>query len=364
MILSITPFGLTTGPWPDAPATEFTIQAESGSIGARGRPGSEPFQAGGRIAAWTGGCFAAVAALAAIRRAPATGRGEHIDFSLQEVTALVTNCYLDLMWGILGRPPIVGSLPNIETPSIEPTARRLRRLHDLHGQQMSDFLLLIERPDLRESGEFDQFAQRLARLDEWEARSSTPTRGRTRRMRSSSWPRCCEFPWLRSCNGQTVLEHEQVKARGSFVEDPSGGFQRPVPPYRIDGRGTAPPRGAAPPTRRARRPDRMAHEPVRPRPGRRPPPAAGRHCASSTRRAWWGGADRDARCSPCSAPTSSHVESVQRIDGRPLGGRHLLRACTKAWWECSFIFLSAQLEQARHDTESLRSRRAWRSSNH
>jgi crotonobetainyl-CoA:carnitine CoA-transferase CaiB-like acyl-CoA transferase len=32
------------------------------------------------------------------------------------------------------------------------------------------------------------------------------------------------------CNGKTVLEQEQLVARGSFVEDPSGGFRRPVPP--------------------------------------------------------------------------------------------------------------------------------------
>lgn len=43
VILSITPFGLT-GPMANRPATDFTIQAESGSIGARGtsRSGALP----------------------------------------------------------------------------------------------------------------------------------------------------------------------------------------------------------------------------------------------------------------------------------------------------------------------------------
>ena len=69
VILSITPYGLT-GPWANRPATEFTIQAESGSIGLRGLMGQEPFQAGGRIGEWAAGTFGAVAALPAVLRAP------------------------------------------------------------------------------------------------------------------------------------------------------------------------------------------------------------------------------------------------------------------------------------------------------
>ena len=45
VVLSITPYG-RTGPWAERQATEFTLQAESGSIGMRGLMGHEPFQAG------------------------------------------------------------------------------------------------------------------------------------------------------------------------------------------------------------------------------------------------------------------------------------------------------------------------------
>ena len=48
VLLSITPFG-RGGPYSQRPATEFTLQAEAGSIGTRGLSGGEPFQAGGRI---------------------------------------------------------------------------------------------------------------------------------------------------------------------------------------------------------------------------------------------------------------------------------------------------------------------------
>jgi len=334
VILSIAPFGLT-GPLAGRPATDFTIQAESGSLGARGRPGCEPYQAGGRIVSWTGGCFAAVAALAAIRHARATGRGEHIDFSLHEVTALVTNCYLDLMWGILGRPPIVGSLPNIETPSVEPTADGFVGFTTYTGQQMSDFLLLIERPDLRESGEFDQFAQRLGRLEEWEAVVHAYTRERSVEE-IIELAQMLRIPVAPVNNGQTVLEHEQLKARGAFVEDPSGGFQRPLPPYRIDGEALAAPQPAP---RLGEHDGRIeAREPVRPRPdGSGRLPLEGVRIIDAT--SWWAGPIATHMFAMLGADVI-HIESTQKIDGsRSLGGT--FSAMQKAWWECSFIFLSA-----------------------
>ena len=92
---------------------------------------------------------------------------------------LVTNCYLDLMWSILGRPPVVGSMPNLETPSIEPTSDGFVGFTTYSAQQMSDFLLMIERDDLRESGEFSQFAQRLGNLEAWEEVVHAYTRAHT-----------------------------------------------------------------------------------------------------------------------------------------------------------------------------------------
>jgi len=70
VLLSITPYGLM-GPWANRRATEFTLQAESGSIGMRGVMGKEPFRAGGRISEWAAGVYGAVAALLAVFRARA-----------------------------------------------------------------------------------------------------------------------------------------------------------------------------------------------------------------------------------------------------------------------------------------------------
>ena len=48
VVVSISPYGLR-GPYADRPATEFTVQADAGSVLYRGRPEREPVQVGGRV---------------------------------------------------------------------------------------------------------------------------------------------------------------------------------------------------------------------------------------------------------------------------------------------------------------------------
>jgi len=332
--LAISPYGLE-GPYAQRPWSEFTIQAECGSLSMRGLAGQEPYQAGGRTTLWIGGVFAAVAALAAVRLASTRGHGELIDFSLQEVMAYGTTNFMDTMWGLLGRPPVTGSVQSTETPSIEPTRDGWVGFNTNSAQQISDFLLLIGRPDLRESGEFDLAGQRSARIAEWEEIVHAYTRARTTAevVEEASLLRIPVAPVL---NGETVPLHEQFVARGVFSQDPSGGFLRPRPPYAIDGAVPLPPR-AAPAT--GEHTDRVeARTPERPEPtGDRTLPLAGLRVFDTT--AWWAGPSASHMLASLGADVI-HVESIQRPDGmRSTGG--MFAGGRDAWWEYSMFFLNA-----------------------
>jgi crotonobetainyl-CoA:carnitine CoA-transferase CaiB-like acyl-CoA transferase len=331
--LSITPFG-RHGPWAERPATEFTLQAESGSIGGRGLAGQEPFQAGGRVTEWLGGTFAAVAALAAVRRAQHTGTGEEIDFSLLEVMTIASSNYLDLTFRLLGVQEHAGSIQSIETPSIEPTRDGFVGFCTNSAQQFSDFLLLIERPDLRDDEVLFNVAGRGARYDEWNAIVRKFTRERTTAeiVEAASLLR---IPVAPVNNGKTVLEHEQLVAREAFIRAPDGGFRQPAPPYRIDGERPSV-------TRRAPRVgednDRIESR-SRPQPRSADAsglPLSGLRIVDFT--SWWAGPSATHMLA-CLGADVIHVESVGRIDGmRTTGGMMAMQE--PRWWECSAFFLS------------------------
>ena len=111
MIAALSPFGLT-GPYRDKPATEFTLQAESGTMGLRARQDQPPLQAGGRVFEWVLGSYAAVGAMAAFLRAREGRGGEIIDCSLMEACHLSASGFIDLYYALAGSPPIICSAAN------------------------------------------------------------------------------------------------------------------------------------------------------------------------------------------------------------------------------------------------------------
>jgi crotonobetainyl-CoA:carnitine CoA-transferase CaiB-like acyl-CoA transferase len=333
VVLSISPFG-RSGPWSDRPATEFTLQAESGSIGSRGLPGQEPFQAAGRITDWVAGTYASVAALAAVRCARASGRGEYIDFSLLEGINIAGSNYLDLIYSLLGRPDVAGSVQSVETPSIEPTRDGYVGFCTNTAQQFSDFLLLIGRPDLREDRELFLVQNRVARLDEWQAIVHAYTRAHTT-AEIIEQATLLRIPVAPVNDGRAVFEHEQLRARGVFESDPTGRFQRPRPPYRIGGESPPPPR----PAPRLGEHTGSVEPRVRTVPvphGERALPLAGLRILDLT--AWWAGPSATHMLA-CLGADVIHVEAVQRLDGmRMMGGVFQGR---ERWWEYSAFFLAA-----------------------
>ena len=337
VILSITPYG-TTGPWADRLATEFTLQAEAGSIGMRGLMGQEPIAAGGRISEWAAGVVAAVAALPAVLQARASGQGEHVDLSILETANMALANFSEtmnrLMNGSPADPEHAFLSPTVETPSIEPTADGYVGFCTNTRQQFSDFLVLIERPELREDEELAQFAGRLMRFDEWqEIMRAWLTKKTTEEVVELA--SLLRIPVAPICNGETVQHHEQLIARGVFGPDAEGRFVRPRRPYRLDDTDPPAPRAA---------PRLGAHTKTGGFGPKSPAPASDTSTElplSALRvldlTAWWAG------------PAATHVlasfgaevirvESVGRPDGlRMIGG--MMAAHYNDWWEASTHFL-------------------------
>ena len=332
VILSISPYG-RRGPWVQRPATEFTIQAECGSIGMRGLPGREPFMAAGRITEWLAGTFAAVAALAAVQRAQRSSQGELIDFSLLEIMALTSSNYMDLLFHMLGTSA-QGPLPqSVETPSIEPTADGYVGFCTNSRQQFSDFLLMIERLDLNEDKALAQVAGRMARFDEWNevvhAWTEKHTTAEIIELASQ-----LRIPVAPINNGDTVRQHEHLAARGVFQKDPSSRFEYPRPPYRIDDQAPPP---ARPAPRLGKHSGRIEHREKRVKAASGPPrlPLDGLRILDMT--AWWAGPSATHMLAALGAEVI-HIESTKRPDGmRMVGG--MLAGVHKDWWECSHFYL-------------------------
>ncbi|MDJ0788956.1 MAG: CoA transferase [Myxococcota bacterium] len=341
VVLSITPYGCS-GPWADRAATEFTLQAESGSIGIRGVMGAEPYQAGGRIAEWAAGTYGAVAALAAVLRARSTGRGEHIDLSILETANMVFTNYSEslnrLLNGSTKEAEHAFLAPTVETPSIEPTADGFVGFCTNSSKQFSDFLTLIERPDLHEDAVLAQFAGRLMRFEEW---TGIMREWLTKRTTAEIIERASELriPVAPICNGETLLEHEQLAERGVFVPGDGGRFVQPRRPYRID--DVDPPAPGAPPRRDpdAAPPRFAADEPLLPRlvDTGAALPLEGLRILDLT--AWWAGPSAT-HILACFGAEVIHVDSTARPDGMRLVGR-MFAGHFDDWWESNPHFMHA-----------------------
>ncbi len=338
VVLSISGYG-RSGPYASRPYTEFTIQAECGSIAGRGLPSQPPIVASGRITEWVGGTFAAVAALAAVQRARRSGQGEYIDFALLEVMNIASTTYADLMSSLAGRPEPKGPARTVEIPSIEPTQDGWVGFNTNSRQQYTDFLVLIERPDLLEDEEFGSIAGRWARMDEWNeiVRAFTTQHTTEEIVKRASLLR---IPVAPVNHGKSVFDHPQFKERGVFVENPGGGFLQPRPSYLLNGANVRPlepaPKCGEHSGRIEARAARAAG--TSPQNARQTDlPLAGIRVLDAT--AWWAGPSSTQMLSTLGAEVI-HLEAIQRLDGMRMTGG-MFAGAADAWWEWSAIFLGA-----------------------
>ena len=226
-VLSISPWGLE-GPGADQPATEFTLQAATGSIDYRGLPGRKPVAAGGRIGEWAAGSFAAPAAISAIVSARKTGRGHHVDLSMFESMLICLTVYHDLnsQWN-------EGPLPrSIEIPSIEPAKDGYVGYCVVTGQQWTDFCAMLGRQDIAEDHRYLDAKARMEHIEEMRTMIQGWTRERTV-DELIELAGLLRIPAAEIGNGETLPGMAQMKARGVFRPGP-GGFLQPRPPYLLE----------------------------------------------------------------------------------------------------------------------------------
>lgn len=332
VIVALSAYGLT-GPYRDRPSTEFTIQAESGTLALRGRPDQPPIQAGGRVFEWVMASYAAVGALGALRRVQRGGTGEIVDCSLLEACHLSASGFADVYHELAGRPPLTVPARQVEIPSIEPTADGWVGFNTNTRQQFESFLAMIGRLDLLDDDPAWALATtRWERREEWNriVREWTTQRSTDEIVALASDLR---IPVSPVNNGQTVLSHPQFAARGVWGTYADGSFTHPLAPYRINGQRPAPTSGTPAlgessevpeHTRTAATTDHAAGLPL-----------DGVRILDAT--AWWAGPSSTHILAALGAEVI-HLESTRHPDGARMAAAAF--ADQAQWWERSGMYLA------------------------
>ncbi len=112
---SITGFG-ETGPERDRPAFDLVAQGMGGGMSITGEEGGAPLRAGIPIGDLGGGLFAVIGLLSAVHARTLTGRGQHVDISMQDCQVSMLN-YMATMYLMSGvQPPAVGNGHFVHVP--------------------------------------------------------------------------------------------------------------------------------------------------------------------------------------------------------------------------------------------------------
>ena len=325
IVVTISDFGWN-GPYAERPASEFTLQAWSGSPGFRGDPAGPPIAIGGDLGEYMGGVYAAAGALAVRRRVERGGPGEHLDLSMLEaITAMQSSEWLHSR--LLRLPPIRRTL---EVPSIEPAKDGYVGITMVTGQQWLDFAAMVECPQLEE---IEQLRFQIGR---WQYRDLIREQIRPWLAERTveeivGLGQLFRLPIAALGNGATIQDTEYARQRGAFIRNPAG-FHQPRPPWLMSVCAPAPPRTTAPV---GADDGELAWEKriFDAEPGPRGLPLAGVRIIDLT--AFWAGPAATHLLAAFGADVVK-VESIQRPDGiRYSGG---MRTDVDDWWEYGWVF--------------------------
>jgi crotonobetainyl-CoA:carnitine CoA-transferase CaiB-like acyl-CoA transferase len=336
-----------TGPFRDAPATGFTLQAMAGWVAPRTRPDSVPVQVGGDLQEYVAGVFSAVAALTALRAAGRTGRGVDADVSRLEAAfsalpppTLYAHTLRTLGWGSVAaqhRPLDVVACKDGWVG-----------INMLTAQQWEDMCLLFGMPEFID--EWAALKQGGPRLGEFNAKAGEWLSQRT----ADEVIELCQafrVPSIPVSNGATMPRLEQWQARPFFHTAASRGGDVLTPgfPWRLSAtpvgvRRPAPLLGehteevAAEPPPRARWIDGAASLPQTPQSGELP--LAGLKVVDLA--SFWAGSYLTCYLGAMGADVVK-VESVQRPDGFRYG--KTFRELGIDWYERSDVWQGTNLNK-------------------
>ncbi|NNE73953.1 MAG: CoA transferase [Acidimicrobiales bacterium] len=227
VVATLTPFG-ADGPWADRPATDFTLQALTGSTDARGTPGEEPYAVGGELGAFVAASMAAPTVVVMALAARATGVGAVLDISQFEAMMHGFQVYRRTYDEFA---PEYRPGRQIEIPSVEPALDGQAGFTAVTGQQWSDFCAMVGAPELAEDEGLVSFDGRMARRDEvWaKIRSFTRTKTVDELVELAT---AFRIPTGPVGTGDKIADFDHFVERGVYVES-AHGFRQPRPAYQF-----------------------------------------------------------------------------------------------------------------------------------
>jgi crotonobetainyl-CoA:carnitine CoA-transferase CaiB-like acyl-CoA transferase len=325
IVVTISDFGWT-GPWSERPATEFTLQADSGLTGFRGDPEGPPISVGGDLGEYMGAAWAAYGAMALHRRVARGGPGGHLDLSMLEAITLMQSSEW-LHSQLLERPPVKRS---VEVPSIEPAKDGYVGISMVTGQQWLDFAAMVDCPDFTE---IPQLRFQIGRWDyrDWIREQIDPWMRERTVAEIVELGQLFRLPLAPLGNGSTIPDMDHLQSRGVYVDNPAG-FRQPRAPWLMSVARQAPVR-PAPAVGEADDVSLWQPRESAPRRQSAEAPLAGVRVVDFT--AFWAGPAAAHALAALGADVIK-IESIQRPDGiRYSGG---MRTDVDDWWEYGWVF--------------------------